>query len=54
MMFVFCKDIEFFQFKKEDMIKLRVKSNIFHLELSSEPNVDIIGNTVSMWEKHEF
>ena len=34
--------------KKEDMTKVQVKQDIFYFELSSKPNVDILGITFSM------
>ena len=34
--------------------KVQVKKNIFYYELSSKPNVYIIGITVSMWKEHKY
>ena len=36
------------------MTKVQVDKNIFYFELSSKPNVHIIGTTVSMWKPHNF
>ena len=36
------------------MIKVQVKNNIFYFELSSKPDVDILGISVSMWKNHGF
>ena len=36
------------------MTKVQVKNNIFYYELSSKPNVDIIGITVYMYKRNNF
>ena len=36
------------------MTKVHVNNIVLFLELSSEPNVDIIGIIVSMWKRHNF
>ena len=40
--------------QKEDMTKVQVKQDIFYFELSSKPNVDILGITFSMQKQHDF
>ena len=36
------------------MTKLQVNKNTSYFELSSKPNVDILGIAVYLWGKHEF
>ena len=36
------------------MTEVQANKNIFHFELSSKPNVCILGITVSMWKHHDF
>ena len=36
------------------MKKLQVNKNMFYFELSSKPNVDILGIIVSMWKQLYF
>ena len=36
------------------MTKVNVNQNMFYFELSSKPNVDIYGITVSIYKKREF
>ena len=38
--------------QKRNMTKVLVNKNIFYFELSSKTNVDILGITVSMCNKH--
>ena len=40
--------------KEENITKLQVNNNINYYEVSGKPNVDIIGNTLSMWKQHNF
>ena len=40
--------------KEENMTKVQLNKNIFYFELSSKPNVDIIGITLSMWKLHNY
>ena len=55
MRFVLCTYTEMLSIqKKEDMKTLQVNKHIFYFELSSKPNVYILGITVSMQEKHDF
>ena len=36
------------------MIKLQVNTNIFHYEVSSTTNIDILCIIVSIWKQHNF
>ena len=40
--------------KEENMTKVQVNNNIFYYELSSKPNVDIIGITVYIRKRNNF
>ena len=40
--------------KEENMKKLKVNNNIYYYELSSIPNVGIIGITLYMWKRHNL
>ena len=40
-----------FILKEENITKLQVNNNIYYYEVSSKPNVDSIGITLSMREK---
>ena len=40
--------------KGRNLTKVQVKNNIYYYEVSSKPNVDIIGITVSMRKQHIF
>ena len=53
MRFIFCTYIEMFPINKKNK-KGKVNKNILHFQISSKPNVDILGIAVSMWGKHEF
>ena len=36
------------------MTKVQANKNNLYFELSSKPNVDILGITVSMWKQYDF
>ena len=36
------------------MTNVKVNKNIFYFELSSKPNVDILGISFYMWKQHDF
>ena len=43
-----------FILKEENITKLQVNNNIYYYEVSSKPNVDSIGITLSMRKKHNL
>ena len=54
MRFFLCIEIEMLSIIYLKIWKKYKQKNLFCFELSSKPNVDIDGITVSMWGKHEF
>ena len=53
--FVLCTETDMLSIQKEENItKLRVNNNINYYEVIGKTNVDIIGNTLSMWKHHNF